>query len=68
VTQHGPDEILDAACDGLKSSLACARYKSLHNAAEVHGLTSTTIMRRLTDRKNALAASYFCAFKAADTE
>ena len=47
MTQHRSDEILDASWDDLKSFLACARYKSFRNAAEVLGLTSTTLMRRI---------------------
>lgn len=47
VTQHRPDEVLDASWDDLKSFLACARHKSFRNAADVLGLTSTTLMRRI---------------------
>ena len=47
VTQHRIDEVLDASWDDLRSFLACARYKSFRNAAEVLGLTSTTLMRRI---------------------
>src|ERR1700704_594512 len=47
VTQRRTDEILDASWDDLKSFLGCARYKSFRNAAEVLGLTSTTLMRRI---------------------
>jgi DNA-binding transcriptional LysR family regulator len=44
VTQH---EVLDASWDDLRSFLACARYKSFRNAADVLSLTSTTLMRRI---------------------
>jgi DNA-binding transcriptional LysR family regulator len=47
VTQHRTDEVLDASWDDLRSFLVCARYKSFRNAAEVLGLTSTTLMRRI---------------------
>ncbi len=47
LTQHGPDDILDASWDDLKSFLACARYKSFRNAADLLGVTSTTLMRRI---------------------
>jgi DNA-binding transcriptional LysR family regulator len=47
VTQHRTDEVLDASWDDLRSFLACARYKSFRNAADVLGLTSTTLMRRI---------------------
>ena len=47
VTQHRIDEVLDASWDDLRSFLVCARYKSFRNAADVLGLTSTTLMRRI---------------------
>lgn len=47
LTQHRTDEVLDASWDDLRSFLVCARYKSFRNAAEVLGLTSTTLMRRI---------------------
>ncbi len=46
-TQHKPEDVLDASWDDLKSFLACARYKSLRNAADLLGVTSTTLMRRI---------------------
>src|SRR6266480_1061391 len=47
VTQRRTDEITDASWDDLKSFLVCARHKSFRNAADVLGLTSTTLMRRI---------------------
>jgi DNA-binding transcriptional LysR family regulator len=47
LTQHKPEDILDASWDDLKSFLACARYKSFRNAADLLGVTSTTLMRRI---------------------
>ena len=47
LTQHRPDGTLDASWDDLKSFLACARYKSFRNAADLLGVTSTTLMRRI---------------------
>src|SRR5437879_6975632 len=47
VTQRRTDEIIDASWDDLKSFLVCARHKSFRNAADVLGLTSTTLMRRI---------------------
>src|SRR3977135_1702012 len=47
VTQHRNEEILDASWDDLKSFLVCAKHKSFRNAAEMLGLTSTTLMRRI---------------------
>src|SRR5438477_10894003 len=45
--QHRSDEIQDASWDDLKSFLACARHKSFRNAADLLGVTSTTLMRRI---------------------
>src|SRR5256885_3289208 len=47
ITQHRTDEILGASWDDLKSFLACARHKSFRNAADLLGVTSTTLMRRI---------------------
>ena len=47
VTQHRTDEVLDASWDDLKAFLLARRYRSFRNAAEVLGLTSTTLMRRI---------------------
>src|SRR3954453_8942639 len=47
ITQRRTDEILDASWDDLKSFLACARHKSFRNAADLLGVTSTTLMRRI---------------------
>src|SRR6201990_23796 len=47
ITQHRTDEIPDASWDDLKSFLACARHRSFRNAADLLGVTSTTLMRRL---------------------
>jgi DNA-binding transcriptional LysR family regulator len=47
LTQHKPEDVLDASWDDLKSFLACARYKSFRNAADLLGVTSTTLMRRI---------------------
>src|SRR2546423_2072029 len=47
VTQHEPTDVLDASWDDLKSFLACARHKSFRNAADLLGVTSTTLMRRI---------------------
>jgi DNA-binding transcriptional LysR family regulator len=47
ITQHRSDEVLGASWDDLKSFLVCAKYKSFRTAAEVLGLTSTTLMRRI---------------------
>src|SRR5215467_1719009 len=47
VVQHRTDDILDASWDDLKSFLVCARHKSFRNAADMLGVTSTTLMRRI---------------------
>jgi len=59
VTQHRADEILDASWDDLKSFLACARYKSFRNAADVLGLTSTTLMRRIDRLEERIGCKVF---------
>ena len=46
-TQHQPEDVLDASWDDLKSFLACARHKSFRHAADLLGVTSTTLMRRI---------------------
>src|SRR3954452_612334 len=47
ITQHRTDEILDVSWDDLKSFLACARHRSFRHAADLLGVTSTTLMRRI---------------------
>jgi DNA-binding transcriptional LysR family regulator len=59
VTQHRPDEILDASWDDLKSFLACARFKSFRNAAEALALTSTTLMRRVDRLEERIGCKLF---------
>jgi DNA-binding transcriptional LysR family regulator len=59
VTQHRADDGLDASWDDLKSFLVCARYKSFRNAAEVLGLTSTTLMRRIDRLEERLGCKLF---------
>ena len=59
VTQHRTDEMLDASWDDLKSFLACARYKSFRNAADVLGLTSTTLMRRIDRLEERIGCKLF---------
>src|SRR5437868_10825859 len=46
-TQHKGEDVLDASWDDLKSFLACARHKSFRHAADLLGVTSTTLMRRI---------------------
>ena len=59
VTQHRTDEVLDASWDDLRSFLVCARYKSFRNAAEVLGLTSTTLMRRIDRLEERIGCKLF---------
>jgi DNA-binding transcriptional LysR family regulator len=59
VTQHRTDEALDASWDDLKSFLVCAKYKSFRNAAEVLGLTSTTLMRRIDRLEERIGCKLF---------
>jgi DNA-binding transcriptional LysR family regulator len=59
VAQHRTDEILDASWDDLKAFLACTKYKSFRNAAEVLGLTSTTLMRRIDRLEERIGCKLF---------
>jgi DNA-binding transcriptional LysR family regulator len=59
VTQRRSQEMLDASWDDLKLFLACARYKSFRNAADVLGLTSTTLMRRIDRLEEQIGCKLF---------
>jgi DNA-binding transcriptional LysR family regulator len=59
VTQHRTDDGLEASWDDLKSFLLCAKYKSFRNAAEMLGLTSTTLMRRIDRLEERLGCKLF---------
>jgi len=59
VTQRRTDEITDASWDDLKSFLVCARHKSFRNAADVLGLTSTTLMRRMDRLEERIGCKLF---------
>src|SRR6266850_4306071 len=59
ITQHRTDEILDASWDDLKSFLACARHKSFRNAADLLGVTSTTLMRRIDRLEERIGCKLF---------
>jgi DNA-binding transcriptional LysR family regulator len=59
VTQHRTDELTDALWDDLKSFLICARHKSFRNAAEILGLTSTTLMRRIDRLEERIGCKLF---------
>jgi DNA-binding transcriptional LysR family regulator len=59
MTQHRTDEILDASWDDLKSFLACARHKSFRHAADLLGVTSTTLMRRIDRLEERIGCKLF---------
>src|SRR5229473_1445752 len=59
VKQHRNEEILDASWDDLKSFLVCAKHKSFRNAAEMLGLTSTTLMRRIDRLEERIGCKLF---------
>ncbi len=59
VTQHRTDDVMDASWDDLKSFLACTRYRSFRNAAEVLALTSTTLMRRIDRLEERIGCKLF---------
>jgi DNA-binding transcriptional LysR family regulator len=58
-TQHKPEDVLDASWDDLKSFLACARYRSFRNAADLLGVTSTTLMRRIDRLEERIGCKLF---------
>src|SRR5437764_5458611 len=58
-TQRKPEDVLDASWDDLKSFLACARYKSFRNAADILGVTSTTLMRRIDRLEERIGCKLF---------
>jgi DNA-binding transcriptional LysR family regulator len=57
--QHRADEVLDASWDDLKAFLACTNHKSFRNAADVLGLTSTTLMRRIDRLEQRIGCKLF---------
>src|SRR5450631_3077102 len=59
VTQRRNEEILGASWDDLKSFLVCAKHKSFRNAAEMLGLTSTTLMRRIDRLEERIGCKLF---------
>src|ERR1700759_838290 len=59
VMQHRTDEVLDASWDDLNAFLACTKYRSFRNAAEVLGLTSTTLMRRIDRLEERIGCKLF---------
>src|SRR5450631_2022009 len=59
VTQHRNEEILGASWDDLKSFLVCAKHRSFRNAAEMLGLTSTTLMRRIDRLEERIGCKLF---------
>src|SRR5260370_17276249 len=58
-TQQRNEEILGASWDDLKSFLVCAKHKSFRNAAEMLGLTSTTLMRRIDRLEERIGCKLF---------
>jgi DNA-binding transcriptional LysR family regulator len=59
ITQHRTDDIPDASWDDLKSFLACARHKSFRHAADLLGVTSTTLMRRIDRLEDMIGCRLF---------
>src|SRR3981189_3138638 len=59
ITQPRTEETLAASWDALKSFLACARHKSFRNAADLLGVTSTTLMRRIDRLEERIGCKLF---------
>lgn len=59
ITQHRTDDVPDASWDDLKSFLACARHRSFRHAADLLGVTSTTLMRRIDRLEDMIGCKLF---------
>ncbi|MDU6493291.1 LysR family transcriptional regulator, partial [Bradyrhizobium sp.] len=53
------DENLNASWEDLRAFLLCARHQSFRNAAEVLGLTGTTLMRKIDRLEEELGFKVF---------
>ncbi|WP_315703543.1 MULTISPECIES: LysR family transcriptional regulator [unclassified Bradyrhizobium] len=59
-TQHKKfDETLKASWEDLRAFLLCTRHQSFRNAAEVLGLTGTTLMRKIDRLEHELGCKLF---------
>src|SRR5438270_8255626 len=57
--QHGRQDALNASWEDLRAFLLCTRYQSFRNAAEVLGLTGTTLMRKIDRLEQELGFKLF---------
>src|SRR4051794_17447618 len=53
------DETLNASWEDLRAFLLCTRHRSFRNAAEVLGLTGTTLMRKIDRLEEELGCKLF---------
>lgn len=55
------EENLNASWEDLRAFLLCTRHQSFRNAAEVLGLTGTTLMRKIDNSKKNWDSNFFYA-------
>jgi DNA-binding transcriptional LysR family regulator len=58
-TQHKRADVLNASWEDLRAFLLCTRHQSFRNAAEVLGLTGTTLMRKIDRLEEELGFKLF---------
>jgi DNA-binding transcriptional LysR family regulator len=58
-TQHKRADVLNASWEDLRAFLLCTRHQSFRNAAEVLGLTGTTLMRKIDRLEDELGFKLF---------
>jgi len=60
-TQHKKaEDTFNASWEDLRAFLLCTRHQSFRNAAEVLGLTGTTLMRKIDRLEEELGISRAC--------
>ena len=59
VQRRKSDETLNASWEDLRAFLLCTRHQSFRNAAEVLGLTGTTLMRKIDRLEDELGCKLF---------
>jgi DNA-binding transcriptional LysR family regulator len=58
-TQHKRADVLNTSWEDLRAFLLCTRHQSFRNAAEVLGLTGTTLMRKIDRLEDELGFKLF---------
>lgn len=59
LAQHRRPDVLNASWEDLRAFLLCTRHQSFRNAAEVLGLTGTTLMRKIDRLEEELGFKLF---------